>query len=83
MKLTATTVIRHWFDFSNKVCHSRRNLQLLGSSFNQKGRVYERIRRPCSGIGDGVFIWDFMMNLQFALVADYGQTQNPEDSKYL
>ena len=34
-------------DFSYKVCNCCINLQLFGSTFNQKGRAYDWIIKPC------------------------------------
>ena len=37
LKLIAIIVLHHLLDFSYKVCHCCRNLQLLSSTFKQKG----------------------------------------------
>ena len=37
LKLNAIIAIRHLLDFSYKVCHCCSTLQILGSTFNQKG----------------------------------------------
>jgi hypothetical protein len=40
LKLIAITSICNLLDFSCKVCHCFSTLQLLGSTFNQKGEQY-------------------------------------------
>jgi len=61
VKIAATTVIRHLFDFSYKLCHCYRNSQLLGSTLNQKGEQMYRSYGPVSGSGNGVFFLDILM----------------------
>mgnify|MGYP001823811596 CR=1 FL=1 len=60
-KSPANLNIFHLLDFSYKLCNCCRNIQLLGSTFNQEGEHMNGLYDPVSDIGDGVFAFDILI----------------------